>query len=53
MTSMALAKCKTYPPSVEQECVWECVDYFSDGHTPPSELERSCRDREEDFYCDS
>lgn len=58
MTSMALAKCKTYPPSVEEDCVWECVDYllvsidFHD-HTPPSEFERRCRDGEVDFYCDS
>lgn len=54
---MTLVNCKTYPPSVEENCVWECVDYLTVtrglDHTPQPELERRCRDGVPDFCCES
>jgi len=53
--SMALVNCKTYPPSIEETCVWECMRYLEseesqygvDWHV----LMSRCRDGVPRFKC--
>ncbi|OIT38129.1 hypothetical protein A4A49_55806, partial [Nicotiana attenuata] len=53
--SMTLVNCTTYPPSVEEGCYCECIDYwvmyYDDIPTP--EAGRMCREGSvPNFHCD-
>ncbi|OIT30212.1 hypothetical protein A4A49_57055, partial [Nicotiana attenuata] len=53
--SMAPVYCKTYPPSVEEGCYCQCIDYWviQEDDIPTSEDLRMCREGlVPGFHCD-